>query len=594
MMRFSMFLVCITLLNIVNYSNQIELKKTVVTKSGPIRGKLQSTIWLNKPYYSFRGIPYAKPPVGKLRFKAPEPIEKWPKTIDAYDYGSWCAQVSKHPTSENCLFLNIFVPKIQDTKKLPVLFFIHGGFFARGSADDSQQGPDHFIDHEVILVTANYRLGIFGFMSLGTPQYSGNMGLKDQQLAMKWIHENIEAFGGDRYRITLGGLSAGGNCVGLHLINEESSKYFNQILSISGTPNRFHNYQTGDHRCLIENFYSKHSKDRPSDKKLINFLQKANVTDIINFFHETFNKRYSPWNPVVEKTNAIRAFIVDDPITALEKIDNIDKPAYYTITEYEHLSRFLIYGTNYSHPRVVRKYIEDFNIDLPIFGYKSIIDKKPPYLKTVLKNLHNFYFNVTTSTTDQELLRQRLVLDSDLYYVYAHEKWMEQHVAISKKDTFYHRFSLQTIINPHPEYPGAGHADESQFIFRCTLYANASQVKENMKADRDSAIAFHAMDVMQKLFANFIKYGKPIHNADLMSQEFKPIQRSSNSDEFDFVDVTNSGLFPGKAPFGSRTKFLDHIIEEVKRLVKKNGDTPKKTQVQQLCERMNFKIMAKC
>lgn len=117
-------------------------------------------------------------------------------------------------------------------------------------------------------------------MSLGTREYSGNMGLKDQQLAMKWV--------------------SGANCVGLHLINEESSQYFNQILSISGTPNRFHNYQRGNHRCLMELFYRRMLNANPTKNDLINFLKVVDASELVTFFDETFNVRYSVWNPIVE------------------------------------------------------------------------------------------------------------------------------------------------------------------------------------------------------------------------------------------------------------------------------------------------------
>lgn len=90
------------------------------------------------------------------------------------------------------------------TQKLATLVFLHGGGYIAGTADDRFFGPDFFIENDIILVTLNFRLGVFGFMSLGMPEYSGNMGLKDQQMALKWIYDNIEAFGGDRSKITLG------------------------------------------------------------------------------------------------------------------------------------------------------------------------------------------------------------------------------------------------------------------------------------------------------------------------------------------------------------------------------------------------------
>ena len=96
-----------------------------------------------------------------------------------------------------------------DAKDLPVMFYIHGGGYFEGSGDDFLYGPDFLINEDVILVTTNYRLGPLGFMSLGSEEYSGNMGLKDQLLALKWVNENIENFGGDKGRITILGQSAG-------------------------------------------------------------------------------------------------------------------------------------------------------------------------------------------------------------------------------------------------------------------------------------------------------------------------------------------------------------------------------------------------
>lgn len=89
------------------------------------------------------------------------------------------------------------------------MFWIHGGGFTEGSGNDWVFGPDFLIENRVILVTTNYRLGVLGFLSLGQPEYSGNMGLKDQQMALKWVHENIDQFGGDNSSITVFGQSAG-------------------------------------------------------------------------------------------------------------------------------------------------------------------------------------------------------------------------------------------------------------------------------------------------------------------------------------------------------------------------------------------------
>ncbi|XP_031619414.1 acetylcholinesterase 1-like, partial [Contarinia nasturtii] len=161
------------------------------------------------PYFEFKGIPFAKPPIGNLRFKAPEPIDPWkPKTIDAFEFGNACMQDSTRNlyVSENCLYLNIFAPANANTEKLAVMVFVYGGSFVYGAAQEF--GPTFLMEQNVILVTFNHRVGAFGFLSLGTREYSGNMGLKDQQLAFKWVHNNIEHFGGDNTRITIMGHSA--------------------------------------------------------------------------------------------------------------------------------------------------------------------------------------------------------------------------------------------------------------------------------------------------------------------------------------------------------------------------------------------------
>lgn len=103
----------------------------------------------------------------------------------------------------------LFAANFKSSKKLPVIFYIHGGGFSEGSGNNFFFGPDFLLEKGVIVVTINYRLGAFGFMSLNTKQHSGNMGLKDQYTALKWIHHNINAFGGNKHRITLMGQSAG-------------------------------------------------------------------------------------------------------------------------------------------------------------------------------------------------------------------------------------------------------------------------------------------------------------------------------------------------------------------------------------------------
>ncbi|CAH2101543.1 unnamed protein product [Euphydryas editha] len=198
------------------------------------------------PFFSFKGIPYAEPPIGDLRFKAPQPIRPWQGIRPAISHGSQCYQYvgSLNVGSEDCLYLNVHSPNIQPDKPLPVMVFIHGGAFVSGSGDETSYGPQYLIRKDVVIVTLNYRLGILGFLSLDTEDIPGNAGMKDQVAALRWVKKNIEHFGGDPDNITIFGQSAGGASVSFHLVSPMTKGLFKRAITQSGTmtawfPNTF-------------------------------------------------------------------------------------------------------------------------------------------------------------------------------------------------------------------------------------------------------------------------------------------------------------------------------------------------------------------
>lgn len=188
------------------------------------------------------------------------------------------------------------------------MVYIFGGQYIRGSGNDQLIGPDFLMEKDIILATFNFRVGVFGFMSLGTPEYSGNMGLKDEQLAIKWIHDNIERFGGDNSRITLAGHSSGSFSVSHHLLNDESKKYFQQSIALSGTGQSYHGYIRGNHQCLIRKF-AKHFKPTIGNEpeELIEFLKYVPEQDLIDFsmqvFVESGHDQNIVWYPTIEGQN---------------------------------------------------------------------------------------------------------------------------------------------------------------------------------------------------------------------------------------------------------------------------------------------------
>ena len=202
--------------------------------------------WINTSvvkYASFQGIRYAQPPVGDLRFKSPQRYFAGEAIFDVSKESKIvCPQLGMVDGllkgQEDCLFLNVFVPEAainEPQNKLPVMVWIHGGGLRTGSNNFAEQGPEYFMDKGVVIVTINYRLGPLGFLSLGTDVVPGNAGLRDQSLALAWVHENIVSFGGDPNLVTIFGESAGSLSVALHLISPLSQGLFHRAILQSGT-----------------------------------------------------------------------------------------------------------------------------------------------------------------------------------------------------------------------------------------------------------------------------------------------------------------------------------------------------------------------
>ncbi|KAJ8687731.1 hypothetical protein QAD02_023525, partial [Eretmocerus hayati] len=227
----------------------LESGPVVLTNSGPVRGTILTTVRKSVKFSSFTGIPFAKPPLGPLRFQAPVPIDNWEDELDATQSPSSCAQpniIYFAPTthmagSEDCLYLNVYSPRTEfnNLKKADlraVLIWIFPGAFVIGDQISSLMKPDFLLEEDVVVASMNYRLGAFGFLNLNHKNASGNAGLKDQALALEWLKKNIQRFGGDPERITIFGQSAGGASVDFHTFSDMSGGLFQQTLSISGSP----------------------------------------------------------------------------------------------------------------------------------------------------------------------------------------------------------------------------------------------------------------------------------------------------------------------------------------------------------------------
>lgn len=213
----------------------------IETVHGPIRGFLENNT------QNFLGIPYATPPTGDLRWRPPESPRGWTKPLDAVAFGPTCAQRSacfpgfaSDSSTEDCLYLNVVAPYTASTtskRKLPVMVFIHGGGFCSGASND-YDGKALVNNGNIIFVSLNYRVGIFGFFSHPSINQEGdrrgNFGIMDQQLALSWVQQNISNFGGDKFNVTVFGESAGGASILAHIAAPSSRGLFHKAIVQSG------------------------------------------------------------------------------------------------------------------------------------------------------------------------------------------------------------------------------------------------------------------------------------------------------------------------------------------------------------------------
>ena len=234
-----------------SYSNNPQATNPIVkTQSGLLKGVLNA----NKSVVAFKGIPFAAAPVGDLRWRAPQAPLPWKGIRDATKFGASAMQIkqgSRNPwteefmvqndISEDCLFLNVWTPGTKPSKKQAVLVYIHGGGFVEGSGGVDVYDGEELAKKGIVVVTVNYRLGVFGFLahpelSAESPRgVSGNYGLLDQLAALEWIKKNIAAFGGDPSRVTIAGQSAGASSVNALIMAPQAAGLFHGAITESGT-----------------------------------------------------------------------------------------------------------------------------------------------------------------------------------------------------------------------------------------------------------------------------------------------------------------------------------------------------------------------
>ena len=323
----------------------------VQTKSGPVAGTVEGSLEV------FRGIPYAAPPTGPLRFMPPSPVEPWTEVRDATKFGPACPQdpdphemAEGTPTSENCLTLNVWTPST--TGHAPVMAFIHGGGFTAGSTRDPWYDGASFAERGVVFVTLQYRIGPFGWLDLSDlgPEYatSGDNGLQDQIMALRWVRENAAAFGGDPSNVTLFGESAGAISISALLGAPSADGLYDRVILESGTAGTVATREWSQR--VYRRFVEFSGVKTPSD---VLGLSTAQVLDAARRIYDT-ELSDTAFHPVVDGQ-----ILPDFPMHRIESADGPSVP--------------IIIGTNLDEARYWLYYISELD-RLPLRFYRPWLE----------------------------------------------------------------------------------------------------------------------------------------------------------------------------------------------------------------------------
>ncbi|XP_038219784.1 esterase FE4-like [Zerene cesonia] len=470
----------------------------IVVAQGIMRGK-ECTTPCGKRYYSFEGIPYAKPPVGDLRFRDPQKPEPWSGVLDATKPGNKAIQLNAAggiEGSEDCLYLNVYTPSLPSEKieKLPVLFFVHGGRFLVGYGDYYR--PDYLIRHDIVIVTINYRLSIFGFLCLHTPVVPGNAGAKDTIMALRWVKNNIGNFNGDDGNIVGCGESAGACIVDSYLTSKMAdgliSKVICQSASLLSDLYLINEDYVGKAKEIAKNM----GEDISDTSELFDFFSKASVEDLI-YAYTMCEVNRDPFIlnsfllPVVErKFENVEAFFDEYPLESIRNNRYKKLPKILTAATHEaalFIQRHEDGSINFN--RNLRKFIPRY----------SFIDTESSRAYKIEKRLRELYFK--DANIEMGTLEEYLTLISDTYFLrdimYEVETFSQ-----NQNDLYLCRFdypgSMNTRVMKKLGFNGTTHGDLIQYIFY-------KEKKAKLCTESDMKV----VDMLTEAWCNFAKTGKP-------------------------------------------------------------------------------------
>jgi para-nitrobenzyl esterase len=451
----------------------------VKTDNGKVRGKLSA----DGQVRVFLGIPYAAPPVGALRWQPPQPAKKWPGVFDATNFGHRCVQTLGFPDmvfrdpgqSEDCLNLNVWTPAKNEHAKLSVMVWIYGGGFTGGATSEPRQDGVHLAHKGVVVVSMNYRLGIFGFfvspeLAAESPEHAaGNYGLMDQTAALRWVQKNIAQFGGDPKNVTIFGESAGSISVSAQMASPLAQGLFVQAIGESGA-----------------SAFGRHGLSFPS-------LARRELTDPA-FAQEVLGTpdvaklRAMSWQDILAKLQAHagrRPFWPD--------VDGWFLPAsvaqIYAEGKQAHIP--LLAGWNRDEPWA----------GVPLSPTRITPESFQAMAQQEFGPRAGEFLQLFPAQTQAETDRSAIDLAGAKFITFSTWEWLEEQLATGDAPVYHYHFLRPSPASTfHPAGSGAFHSDEIEYVFG-TL---------NSRAGAHWQPADYALsEQMQTYWTNFAKTGNP-------------------------------------------------------------------------------------
>ncbi|XP_066147556.1 juvenile hormone esterase-like [Euwallacea fornicatus] len=488
-------------------------------------------------FFSFNGIPYAKPPVGALRFQNPQELEK--SCCHSQVKGPpACIQknylFSDHPEiegQEDCLYLNVHVPEevctSGSTTKAAVMVFIHWGAFIAGQSSPDYLGPSYLMDEGIIVVTFNYRLGPFGFLSTLDDEAPGNYALKDQVLVLKWVKENIGAFGGDNLNVTIFGQSAGAACVHYHMLRPESAVYFNRAISQSGnalalwaTPFNAIQRNVTDAQA---NFVG--CGNITNNQVLMNCLRNVPAEEFMDSqdkFKVFYTNPLVVFGPVIEKRTCRNRepFLTKMPLEYILSGELAKIPWMTGVTKNE--------GNIMAAPLVRSSRIRQLlnaKFEKTLSNILLLFQLSTTDVKGLYKSVLNFYFKGEEDVNNRNTIKGLVNLYSDRTFIYPMYQSLEVHLKQAQTPIYLYSFEYEGQNSYLPWFSNTNetidfhwdttHCDELIYLFKSpALFYN--QIN---RRSTDGKVR----SLLTNMWANFAKFGDPNPTVTPIRQRWNPL-----------------------------------------------------------------------